>query len=429
MVKVYRPGKYLIRTTYFYGGVNGKELPPVFDQIVDGTLWSVVNTTEDYVRGYSSYYEGVFVPGGNTMSVCVAANTYTDSEPFISALEFVLVADSLYNSTDFGKFGLRLVARHSFGYSGSIIKYPDDQYDRYWEPFGANNPTMGSVTNISTSGFWNLPPSKLFQTHLTTALPEPLELRWPLISLPSSTYYISLYFADDRGSSSGNPRAFNIGINGVTYYHELNVGPAGVVVFANKWPLEGPTKITLSPAAGSNIGPLINAGEIFDVLTLGGRTHTRDVIGLESLKNSFQNLPVDWNGDPCLPRQYTWTGITCSDGPRFRVIALNLTSMGLSGSLSPNIANLTALTDIWLGNNSLSGSLPDFSPLKKLEIVHLEDNQFSGEIPTSLGNIDSLRELFLQGNNLTGQVPNSLIGKSGLNIRTTPGNPFLSPRS
>ncbi|THG12755.1 hypothetical protein TEA_013557 [Camellia sinensis var. sinensis] len=422
-VPAYRTGKYLIRTTYFYGGINGNNSPPVFDQIVDGTFWSLVNTTDDFLQGLSSYYEGVFVATGKSISVCIAANTYTDSDPFISALELVLLANSLYNSTNFGTYGLRLVARHSFGYNGSIIGYPDDLFDRYWEPFGENNPTMASGRDVSVSGFWNLPPLKIFETKLTTSQPVPLEFKWPPTSLPNSSYYIALYFADDRNSSS---RVFNISINGIIYYQDLNVTSAGVVVFANQWPLIGLTKITLNPAAGSSIGPLINAGEVFEELILGGKTLTRDVIALEQVKQSFQNPPTDWNGDPCLPSQYSWTGVTCSGGPRIRVVALNLTSMGLSGSLSPNLGNLTALSDIWLGNNSLSGTVPDFSPLKRLERLHLEDNQLSGEIPPSLGNINSLRELFLQGNNLTGQVPSNLI-KAGLNLKTSPGNQFLSP--
>lgn len=123
VVPVYRTAKYLVRTTYYYGGVNNQASPPVFDQIVDGTFWSVVNTTEDYANRSASYYEGVFRAGGKSMSLCLASNTYTESDPFISALEFVLLADSLYNSTDFGNFSLRLVARHSFGYNGPIIRY------------------------------------------------------------------------------------------------------------------------------------------------------------------------------------------------------------------------------------------------------------------------------------------------------------------
>jgi hypothetical protein len=120
VVSVFRGAKYMIRSTYFYGGINGNDSPPVFDQIVDGTLWSVVNTTEDYRDGMSSYYEGVFLARGKTMSFCIAANSYTESDPFISALEFVILGNSLYNSTDFKQVGLSLVARHSFGHKEVI---------------------------------------------------------------------------------------------------------------------------------------------------------------------------------------------------------------------------------------------------------------------------------------------------------------------
>lgn len=358
------------------------------------------------------------------MSVCLASNTYTESDPFISALEFVLLADSLYNSTDFGNFSLRLVARHSFGYNGSIIRYPDDQFDRYWEPYGENNPTPLKGENVSIAGFWNLPPRKVFQTQFTVSQPQPLELDWPSSPLDvSKYYYIALYFADDTGTS----RVFNITINGIPYYSNLNVPQTGVALFANQWRLSGPTKIVLTPALGSTLGPLINGGEIFEVLPVGGRTHTRDVIGLNRLKDGFQNPPFDWNGDPCLPVENAWTGITCSNGTNIRVIGLNLTNMNLSGSLSPNIANLTALNDLWLGSNNLSGSIPDFSTLKMLKTIHLEDNEFNGPIPSSLENNDRLRELFLQNNNLSGQVPSGLTRKPGLNFRFSPGNPLLVP--
>lgn len=120
-IPVDRTRKYLVRTTYYYGGVNGNVNPPVFDQIVDGTLWSVVNTTEDYLNEKLSYYEGVFMPTGKNLSVCLAGNTYTDSDPFISSLEVVLLWDQLYNSTDFRTNALSLVARHSFGYDGPVF--------------------------------------------------------------------------------------------------------------------------------------------------------------------------------------------------------------------------------------------------------------------------------------------------------------------
>ncbi|CAI9776318.1 unnamed protein product [Fraxinus pennsylvanica] len=424
-IPVDRTRKYMVRTTYFYGGIGGyiNPRPPVFDQIVDGTPWSVVNTTEYYMNGDSKCYEGIFKPTGKNLSVCLAANTYTDSDPFISALEVLVLSDQLYNSTDFNTYALSLVARHGFGLGGSGIRYPDDLFDRYWAPFGeSNSPTLSSE-NVSVPGIWNLPPERVFQTRLTKGQPEPLVLMWPPASLPNWTYYIALYFADDHVSMSS--RMLDITINGITYYNNLSVTPAGVVVFANQWPLSGSTNLTLTSSPGSSVSPLINAGEAFQVLTIGGKTLARDVVAMEILKESFHNPPVDWYGDPCLPRQYSWTGVTCSEGPRIRIVTLNLTSMGLSGSISPNIAKMTALRTISLGNNSLSGTIPDLNSLKGLEILHLEDNWLRGQIPPSLGNLKNLRELFLYNNNLTGQVPSNVSGKPGLELRVTPGNPFL----
>ncbi|XP_073124012.1 probable LRR receptor-like serine/threonine-protein kinase At5g59680 [Henckelia pumila] len=425
-IPVDRTRKYLVRTSYYYGRVNGNVNPPVFDQIVDGTFWSVVNTTDDYITGNTSYYEGVFLPTGKNLSVCLASNTYTDSDPFISALEVVLLMDQLYNSTDFKSYSLSLVARHKFGYDGPHIEYPDDLFNRYWQPFGENTFSPSSSGELAVSGIWNLPPVKVFHSRLLTSTSEPLVLPWPPGLLQSADYYIALYFADDQTSVPRSTRTVDITINGVTYFNNLSVTPAGLVVFANQWPLSGVTNLTLTAAVGSSAGPIINAGEAFRVLPSGGKTLPRDVIAMIDLRNSFKHPPADWNGDPCLPSRYSWTGITCTDGPRIRVATLNLTSMGLSGSISPSIFRMTALTSISLGNNSLSGTIPDLSSLIGLEILHLEDNQLGGVIPASLGTLTRLREVFLQNNNLTGQVPSNLAGKAGLTLRYS-GNPFLTP--
>ncbi|GMN58034.1 hypothetical protein TIFTF001_027136 [Ficus carica] len=48
VARVYRGAKYMVRTTYFYGRFDDRDSPPVFDQIVDGTLWRAINTTSDY---------------------------------------------------------------------------------------------------------------------------------------------------------------------------------------------------------------------------------------------------------------------------------------------------------------------------------------------------------------------------------------------
>ncbi|KAJ6768959.1 hypothetical protein OIU74_022596 [Salix koriyanagi] len=170
------------------------------------------------------------------------------------------------------------------------------------------------------------------------------------VPLPHSTYYIALYFVHDHNSLP----------NGVPYYKNLTVTPAVVVVFATKWPLSGLTAIALTPTTGSSIDLLINVGEVFDVIALKntykrcarlvqvvliynfkvggigvgfiielcfefvtsidstvfmGFLFVGAVIALEALKSSFQNAPLDCNGNPCMPRQFSWTGIACFEGP------------------------------------------------------------------------------------------------------------------
>ena len=115
--------KFLVRATYYYGGFDGGKEPPVFDQIIDGTLWGIVNTTEDYANRLSSYYEIVVMAQSRSISVCLARNGHTVSSPFISALEVLVLDNSLYNATDFNKYALSTIARTSFGYGPDMIRY------------------------------------------------------------------------------------------------------------------------------------------------------------------------------------------------------------------------------------------------------------------------------------------------------------------
>ncbi|XP_077211029.1 putative LRR receptor-like serine/threonine-protein kinase At1g51810 isoform X2 [Tasmannia lanceolata] len=417
-IPVIKGGKYLVRTTYYYGGFDGGKEPPVFDQIIEGSKWSTVNTSENYSKGLTSYYEIIVAAGGKQLSVCLARNEQTKSSPFISALELEYLEDSMYNSTDFTKYALSTVARHSFGYNGKTVSFPDDPFNRYWQPFRDNDyPSVSCHSNVSSSEFWNLPPVRVIDSALTTSRGKTLHVQWPPMALPTTNYYISLYFQDNRTPSPYSWRVLDVSINGKNFYKSLNVSTTGVTVYGTRWPLSGQTEITLTPQAGSPVGPVINAGEIFQLLPLGGKTVTRDVNAMEEVSRSLNNPPADWSGDPCLPRNRSWTGVTCSQGSHVRVVSLNLTSFGLSGSLSPKIANLTALSNIWLGGNKLSGSIPDLSHLTVLSSLHLEDNKFSGKIPESLGQLNNLRELYLQNNNLEGDVPDDLKKRSGIIIQ------------
>ncbi|GAV92168.1 LRR_4 domain-containing protein/Malectin_like domain-containing protein [Cephalotus follicularis] len=414
---VIKGGRYLIKTTYYYGGFDGGNEPPVFDQIIQGTKWNIVNTKDDYANGMSSYYEIVVAAAGTTLSVCLARNAQTVSSPFISALEVESLDDSVYNSTDFTKYALSTVARSFFGSDGDMISFPDDPFNRLWQPFKDENPSVMSQTSINPSDFWNLPPKKALAAAINQSRNKTLLLKWPAMSLPSTKYYIALYFQDHRPRYPTNWRVFNVSVNGQNFYSNLNVTTNGVTVYSSQWPLSGQTEIILTPASNMPVGPLINAAEVLQILPIGGRTQTRDVMAMEDLARNLDNPPADWSGDPCLPHENSWTGVTCSSDKFARVVTVNLTSYGLSGSLPPTIANLTGLTNLWLGGNQLSGTIPEMGTLKKLETLHLENNEFEKSIPQSLGQLPKIREIFVQNNKLDGKMPQSLQNRNDINLQ------------
>jgi hypothetical protein len=154
--------------------------------------------------------------------------------------------------------------------------YPDDQYNRYWAPFTDGSPTVESHSPISPADFWNLPPAKALKGGITTSRGKNLTVQWPPLELPLASYYLALYFQDSRTASPYSWRVFNVAVNGKDFFRGLNASAAGVMVYSNMIQLAGKTEILLTPNETSPVGPLINAGEIYQIVPVGGRTATRD---------------------------------------------------------------------------------------------------------------------------------------------------------
>ncbi|XVE63833.1 hypothetical protein DITRI_Ditri07aG0052600 [Diplodiscus trichospermus] len=99
-----------------------------------------------------------------------------------------------------------------------------------------------------------------------------------------------------------------------------------------------------------------------------------------------------------------WIGITCAGQPR-KIIALNLSSMDLEGTIPPDIGNLSSLQVIDLSFNSFKGEIPtELGNLAMLQKLYLSRNKLEGQIPSSIGNCTLLKELNFSENNLKGTL-------------------------
>jgi LRR receptor-like serine/threonine-protein kinase FLS2 len=140
---------------------------------------------------------------------------------------------------------------------------------------------------------------------------------------------------------------------------------------------------------------------------------------LSSGPNETVFLPGNWSTETNF---CDWIGVSCSRR-RQRVTALNLSFMGLQGTISPHIGNLSFLVYLNLRNNSFFGSLPhEITRLHRLKILQLSFNQLEGEIPPTLHDCRMLEEIHLRNNRLTGVIPSILNNMSSLevlNLNTT----------
>ena len=120
---------------------------------------------------------------------------------------------------------------------------------------------------------------------------------------------------------------------------------------------------------------------------------------------------VELNWSDAVPISY-WRGVTvglpasageAEESPR--IVALDLSHMGLNGQIPGELSALDGLAVLRLGHNRLAGPIPPaLGALTGLQTLSLENNALTGMIPEELGALRGLVSLRLGNNELTGPM-------------------------
>ena len=107
----------------------------------------------------------------------------------------------------------------------------------------------------------------------------------------------------------------------------------------------------------------------------------------DALRGPTGTQLASWAGPLC---NASWSGVTCTTNNM--PTALSLAGLGLTGTLSCDMATVTSLTRIDLSRNLLSDSIPDCvaTNMRSLTLLDLSRNQLTGVLPGTLGVLTGL---------------------------------------
>eukprot|EP01018_Ginkgo_biloba_P026473 Gb_40653 [translate_table: standard] len=330
--------KYLLRATFVYGNYDYLNSPPTFDLLLDANIWDTIS----FLNSQVPIKEIIFMANSSSINVCLARSS--NQNP---------INQSMYGSVT-ENYALLLLERSNFGAPQKDIRYPDDPFDRIWSPSPVDFPAITTEKNVSVGVATDNPPSTVMQTGETSYPNSTSRMDLPdRIIMKNGYLYISMYFAELEELNASSIREFNV------YLDSQLLAKVGFDDELHCFKLDG-----------------------LDPRMLAEGVATSVLCGVYCIVEALADIQRDFGlkyysaGDPCLPSPYSWEWLVCNKSPSPRITSLNLSNKGLMGTIPASITKLSALVNLDLSDNNMSGSMPEFlANLTNLETL-LSGNRF-----------------------------------------------------
>ncbi len=159
-------------------------------------------------------------------------------------------------------------------------RYPDDVYDRQWaNDLAQVNPissfAINTTTPVNVSNPADMVPELVMQSAESWPRGQGLNLTLPYLTSDNRNYYVAFYFAEIDPLALNQTRVFDLVLNqGPSEVTDLNISVvslAGGMYIATELVGTNETfnssgNIQLIPHANSQLGPILNALELFQLM-------------------------------------------------------------------------------------------------------------------------------------------------------------------
>ncbi|KAK4773437.1 hypothetical protein SAY87_028456 [Trapa incisa] len=211
--------------------------------------------------------------------------------------------------------------------SSTTYRYPEDPYDRIWEGRIYDVKTIiTNTTNIdsmkSNNDAYKVPLEVLMTADESYSGYTNTEIHW---TSPNASYiwYVFLHIAEIQILQTGQVRRLSVYVNNDTFV--TTVMPEYLKpVTVSTLPVSGNfLNFLINTESGSKLPAFFNAVESFVAIDLqNSPTDRNDVDAITDIRSIYGVFGNEWQGDPCIPREFTWRGLICSPDTYPRITSL-----------------------------------------------------------------------------------------------------------